>query len=309
SAVSSDLPIIIKNGYIRNFIGDGLATATSAASLVVHNVHVDDCLDGIDSIGTANLIDCSARNCAGDGIRINSSGRSAVVRCIAENNALDGIQIDNGSARDCSAFLNGAAGFLSGSDTTLSGCVSQNNITGFSTSAGATLDNCVASINTGSGFACSTSTTLINCAARSNGSIGFITSNGSAFENCSARLNTLEGFVTGAGSVVTNCVAASNQEDGFQLNSDTRIFNCAADGNGTAGANFAGIRGSSDTTIDSCTVTDNPTGIIGGNGGFVTRCAAAGNTTPYDMTGTDHGLIITPAGGFTSSNAWANISY
>ncbi len=310
SGADNELPVVIRNGFVRNFTGDGISTSNSDVPLVVHNVHVVDCLTGIDSVGPAQFVDCVVRNCAGDGFRISSSGIGLIARCVAEDNGSDGFQLDNAVARDCVATNNVDRGFTVSQDSLLIGCVATLNFNGFVASAGSTFKDCLAASNTVTGFTGSFSSSFTDCVARNNGDDGFIAGNGATFTGCTARLNGAAGFDAGTANVFTNCAAVNNDGDGFNLNSDCRINFCVADNNGSGGPTFAGIRGSSDCTIDSCTVTDNPTGIISGVGALVIRNAAAGNTTAnYDIVNSDHGAIIAPAGVFNSSNSFANLSY
>ncbi|MEM7754502.1 MAG: right-handed parallel beta-helix repeat-containing protein [Planctomycetota bacterium] len=310
SVSGNELPVVVKNGFVRNFTGDGVNTSSSNNTLVVENVHVVDCNSGIASLGPAQIRDCVVRNCAADGFRISSTGIGLIVGCIAESNGSDGFQLDNAVARDCVATNNADRGFNVSLDSLLIGCVATLNFNGFVASTGSTFKDCLAASNDVTGFTASTASSFTDCVARNNGDDGFIAANGVTFDGCTARQNGNQGFDAGAANVFTNCAAVNNAGDGFALNSDCRINFCVADNNGAGDATAAGIRGSSDCTIDSCTVTDNPTGIISGVGALVIRNTAAGNTTAnYDIASSDHGAIVAPAGSFSTSNSFANISY
>ncbi len=237
---------------------------------------------------------------------ITNANSVVAVDCVSHGNTQEGFfSTDPVTLVNCHAVENSDLGFQLDNDASLEGCVArQNGDVGFLTGQSATLSRCIASENAANGINTSANSTIESCSAYLNDGFGIATSLNCAITNSASRDNTSHGFFVGAGSSVHNCAANINDGDGFQLQSDARLTHCTADGNVGAG-----IRGTSDTVIDSCNVTDNSTGIIAGAGGLVVRCFAAGNSANYDMTAADHGAIISPVGVFTTTNAFANISY
>lgn len=309
SGVSTGLPVVIKNGNIRAFDGDGINIPNGNAAVVIENVHVVDCNNGFKINCPVIMEKCIARDNAGTGIRFNGDAKSTVTKCIANRNGEHGIFGNNGTIRDSAAVLNAQAGFKLLRDVILIGCFAEQNASGFEAGDRAAFDSCVAGFNATDGFFAESLVVFTNCLASSNGGRGFRTNVASVVSNCTSRLNDSDGFFVGNSSVITACTSFNNGREGFRIGFDCRVTDCNADNNGRLVADGAGFRGSGGTTIDSCNATDNDIGFVGGTGGLVIRCTAAGNTTNYNMAGTDHGAIISPAGSFTSTNAFANISY
>ncbi len=285
SAAGDGGTVVITGGMIRDFAGDGISTTDVEVNLVIRDVHIADCRIGINVAGSAEISGCSARDCTVDGFEV--SGVVTMDSCRALNNGSDGFDLGSGAVRDCVA--------------------SENAADGFDVSSEITLENCVARTNGSNGFEVGSASLIESCVALNNGGHGFSTLGTCVVSGSSARGNQGSGFIIGSANSVTGCTAGGNREDGFTLGVDCRISDSNADGSNLTG--FAGIRGANDVTIDSCTVTDNATGIIAGSGSLVMRCAAAGNTTNYDMTGAVYGSIVTSAGSFATSNAFANIGY
>lgn len=287
------------------------------SSGAVQNCMVSECLEGFDfSGGTGDedsvvALNCSATQC---GTGFTSIDAVSLKNCSATQSTNRGFRMGNGSIlSSCVASGTDGDGFEvpNGANTFLNCTAIRSTAAGYDAASGSIFTTCNARLNSGAGFDTGNNASLTGCVADGNGGDGFDVGNGCVLRGCTATANSSSGFDTGASCRIVDCTAYVNSEDGFTLSSDNRISDCVADGNGggIGGGEFAGVRGASDTTIDSCTATDNPTGIIGGSGGLIIRCAAAGNQTNYDLGSSDHGEIISPAGGFSEANAFANISY
>ena len=307
SASDDDRPVVIRNGFVRNFTGDGVATSSSGDRVIIEGVHVSETFRGFDILGPAIVRNCTARNCSDIGVALNDG---TVENVLSEDNLGIGIRVATATLSDCFARGNADSGFSVSLGGVLRDCIAEaNGGLGFLAGASYSLSGCVAVSNASDGIRTGSGASIASCEALSNGQNGIVCGFGSTLSGCASRTNTFDGFSIGAGSSAISCVATGNQQDGFELGSDVRVFQCTADGNGTSGTGFTGFRGNSDTTIDSCTATDNPNGIIGGTGGLVIRCSAAGNSVNFFLTGADFGEIISPAGQITTSNPFANISY
>ncbi|MEL7473217.1 MAG: right-handed parallel beta-helix repeat-containing protein [Planctomycetota bacterium] len=282
-------PVIVRNEAVVGFTDEGVLANSSDNTVQINTVHVRACGIGFRVFGAAILKDCTARACDGDGFETASLFQTTFNRCHALNNTGDG--------------------FRALSTATLTSCTARRNANGFNLGEVMVAAHCAATDNTLSGYVTGKGATLTACVARDNGGGGLVAGEACVFRDCLARANTLDGFLVGAGSSIDACTATTNGEDGFALGFDCRISNSSAEGNGSAGSDFAGIRGNSDCTIDHNTATDNPTGMIAGGGALLIRNTAAGNTTAYDTAGARFGLVITPGAGFSEPNSFANIAY
>lgn len=86
--------------------GTGIVAGASSA---VKNSHAAECDVGIAASNRCEVLDCSANNNDGDGIRVDSE--SAVVRCTANQNSEDGIEATTGvNIMHCTCNDNGYIG-------------------------------------------------------------------------------------------------------------------------------------------------------------------------------------------------------
>ena len=284
----NNAPIVIKNGFIRNFFSDGVfySNPNPTGALVVEGVHVIECGgDGIDTFGSVIVRNRSARACGGDGFTHRPGVKGTYDNCIAEL---------NGQGFDVAY-------------STLSNCLADNNTTGFFVNNSA-LNSCAASNSAGSGIVASGASAINGCIATDNGSDGIIGSSGSTIMNCVARGNNT-GISSGDGSTVANSTSSQNNGSGFSIGDGSRATNCTAEGNGLSGNGF-GFLAATGSTIDSCTARNNPFGFSASPGALIIRCTASGNTTNYAIAAAAHGAIISLGfGAFSEPNSFANIEY
>lgn len=284
----NNAPVVIKNGFIRDFFSDGVfySNLNSTGVLVVEGVHVNECGgDGIDTFGSVIVRNSSARGCGGDGFTHRPGVKGTYDNCIAEF---------NGQGFDVAY-------------STLSNCLADNNTTGFFVN-NSTLNSCAASNSTGSGIVASGPSVIEGCIATDNGSDGIFGSTGSTIMNCVARGNNT-GISSDNGSTVAHSTSSQNNGSGFSIGDGSRATNCTAEGNGLSGNGF-GFLASTRSVIDSCTAQNNPFGFSAPPGALVIRCTASGNTTNYVIGAAAHGTIISlGSGAFSEPNSFANIEF
>ncbi|MEL7471856.1 MAG: hypothetical protein AAGK04_00945 [Planctomycetota bacterium] len=324
-------PVVIKNGFVSNFAGDGVTSSSTNVQLILDNVQVSICGIGFDltcpavatncaAIGNtshgfnvpvyATLSNCMSRSNVGNGFEADAG---SITGCVAGNNGLNGFLVGQPAPEDaivlsdCTAAVNSFDGFAGAGPAALQNCMAANNNSdGFTLALNSSLTNCLAIGNSSIGISSGPGSALNNCTALSNSGTGINASTGSTLANCASRTNGAAGFSLGAGSNASHCTATSNTDNGFTLSSDCRVTFCNADQNAAIG-----IQGTSDTVIDSCSATDNVTGIVAGSGGLLIRSTAAGNTTAnFNIGGATYGPVITTgAGAVVTTNPFSNISF
>ena len=285
------------NGFIINQIG-----VNNVAGITIGDV----------PSGVVVIRNGTIRNFRGRGV----SSTFANTRVILENVHIENCGDDGAFIRgdadivNSTAHANGGSGFRVDGTARVSGLrATENVVTGIVVEAGVVTES-IARDNGSNGFSLggividAGSVIAVNCFAKNNDSRGFFATDPVTLVNCHSAENGINGFQLDNDASLEGCIARQNGNVGILAGQSATLSRCIASENATNG-----IRGSSDTVIDSCSVTDNVTGIVAGTGGLVIRCFAAGNSTNYDMTSADHGAIITPAGAFTSTNAFANIAY
>ena len=296
------------------------APASSTHAISVGGGSIEDCLvraiegDGY-VLGAGVISGCRAEQCTGRGFAVGSGAfvastidRSTAVGC-------DGIGFDigcPGSVTGCVSQRNGGAGFAGVTGVVFASCVADENAgDGFVGGRGAVFEACSATDNGVHGFNTESARgcAFVSCSAYSNGREGFRSGIGTSLIGCTASDNEECGFSSGAGAVYESCIASLNDGDGFALGFNNRITdsNASNNGGGPLGGGGAGIRASSDCTIDGNSATDNPVGIQGDNGAIIVRNTVSGNGTGIDLAGATGGPIATdPA---ATSNPWANFDF
>jgi parallel beta-helix repeat protein len=174
----------------------------------------------------------------------------------------------------------------------------------------ATIENCTAFDNRYSGFKISGDSVLRGCTAIFNWNNGFELDSSTAIA-CSSSANEQAGFRLGGLCVVSTCASTGNTGDGFYLTGDDSLLErCMARSNGSGG-DGAGIHltsFASGNRIDGNQVCENDRGIqVEGDGNFIVRNSASGNSTNFLITGTQTiGPIITATGTIATDSPWAN---
>lgn len=284
--------VIVRNGVVRGWGGDGIDAADDT-NVVVVNV--------------------AASDNGGDGIRVGPA--SVVTGCTSTGNTGDGIALGEGaSAENCSARGNGATGIRAdpaGGATPAGGCsivncnAADNTGDGFLAS-NSVLSVCTSNYNGGNGFNVP-NCTVTDAEARNNGQNGFLTGN-STLARCIGRTNMLDGFLCNEGTLLEGCVARGNSGDGIQCDKEVTVRFCHVEDNFSG----VGIRViGTDCRLEANTLLNNGVnGILigaGATGNTVFRNSASGHATNYSIVaGNDFGPIGSAA---SATSPWANIQH
>ncbi len=150
ATVTNSSNVTVRNGIIRNWGGDGIDFASTAA---VSNVRIEGILTASNAV-----------------VGIRTSSQATIINCSARGNTSTGI--------------------IAGSNSLIINCTANGNATGFSTSFSCSIFNSSAYQNSGIGFSTSSANVISNCAAGFNTSHGFSIVNGSHITNCTALANS-----------------------------------------------------------------------------------------------------------------------
>lgn len=289
-SANSDVPVVIRNGTIRDFTGAPGVRVGADALARIEGVSVTNCAIGFECSGTTTLTDCYAVGNAGYGFSSTSLFvKTIVTRCVAQTNGDDGFHLGRTVITDSLGERNAGDGIWTGPY--------------------ATVTRCIADDNGGHGILCGGTSTLSHCKSVQSGQIGFALGTSSTVEHCVARFSGQMGFRLLGESVVTFCAATQNTEKGFliEVSDNTLITNCVADSNGVSGG-FAGIECDSNAVVDANVVTDNGRGIRASAGSFVVRNRASGNSVAnYDLGTASAGPISSDPS--TATSPWANFEF
>lgn len=198
--------VVVRNGAIRNwkqaiqhFLG---------GSIVVEDVHAYGSLLIQFDLQNATAVRCSAEEGLSTGFFVAGG---MLVDCLAKNNAGNGFTINNSStiARGCSAIGNDSGGFNLGQGIA-ENCRAESNTGNGFTNPG-TMTNCTSFSNSGDGVSVSFSGVVRGCDIGSNGSDGIAVSSGSRIEGNSIFGNNAHGVnCTGSRTTIVNNSISSN---------------------------------------------------------------------------------------------------
>lgn len=305
-------------------VGDDAIFANSGISgLTVRNGIISDWVkEGVDGFYSngCTLESLQVRNSvAGYGL---ITGTGSIIRnCAVSGSAVGIVTTPDCAVIDCTAQGNTSGGFLLGSGSTATRCAASASTTapapGFSCADGVTLANCTARANNGYGIDASNDCTITQCT--SVGNVGGIrVANGGVISASTASRNTgAYGIVvTGAGTTIQGCTVDSNSLDGIRVASNCLVLQntCNANGN-VVGSPGSGIfTTGSGNRLDSNLTTNNLfVGIaLNGSNNFMVRNLATGNIAgPNQLIAGNRWaqIINNPAGGFVSTDPWANVQY
>ncbi len=225
-------------------------------------------------------------------------------RLTVEGNAGKGLAAGTACAViACLAVDNGDDGIFTNSGCLVAQCVANSNDQdGFDISVGCEVVDCVATSNAVSGLFGIQAIALRNFVARSNGSHGAQVGEGSDVSGAVLRQNGGDGVRAAASCTVSGCTATNNAGDGVRVSSNCRVAqnHCAANGTGGdgAGVHATGTR----NVIDANTLVNNsPRGLDVDNApNTITRNAATGSATNYDIAAGNDAAPITTAALMTS---------
>ncbi|MEO0716354.1 MAG: hypothetical protein AAFY58_05120, partial [Planctomycetota bacterium] len=127
-------PVVIRDGTVRRFSGNGFDSSASFVDVHVADVHVEQCRDGFDVAGDALIERSSATFCDRVGFQNAPSSVIAISHCFAVANGAAGFALDNASIRSSAARNNQGVGFDCGRNSTVANCLARFNELGFSAS-------------------------------------------------------------------------------------------------------------------------------------------------------------------------------
>ena len=306
--------LVLRNGKVRGWGSVGVAAGNVNGEF--SELQVSQNGNAGLSCGTASLLNrCLAFTNGGSGI--SASDNSRVVDCLAYRNTGIGFSLGNAcSIRGCAAELNGGNGIQCGYPSVVADCaVLGNGGIGINASGAAAISSCTARNNLSDGFAVGPGSTVTASSACANGNWGFNLVSGIQISSCAAYVNTNGGFYCGGYGQISHCTASANLSHGIQTGINTFVLEnqCTYNGNGTAIG--AGIYVDFGTCrIEGNNLTGNHQGILCTNASavnnFIIRNSATGNTTNYQISGTQIiGPIVTATGTITTNNPWANFSF
>jgi hypothetical protein len=237
SAIHGGDDLLVRNGRIRGWPGDGVAAGAAA---------VIESLD-IVSIGGSCI----------------TAGEQTQVRKCRVGAGNYGIVVTNNSVVDScisigNTVANPGAGIVTGSFGTVFDCASSYNTgSGIGTGDGSNISRCVASNNHGAaGIQVGSGCVVTDSIGRNNGTA----TSGS-------------GIAANAGTTIAHCTVSGNKGYGVFTNDTATIAGCTSLANSSSGGFGIGIRTGSDSSISGCTVNGN----TGDGIQFINRCLISGN--------------------------------
>jgi len=283
--------VTIKNGFIRNWDGDGIKLSSHHAH--VFNMTVKGC-DGIGiNVGPGSIVRNSTVEGSG-GAGIQTAANCNLTNCVSSGNGTQGVLLgDSCHISDCIASFNGTDGFHIGDGLgpLFMGCVligstaADNGGSGFAMGDGNRLTDCTALRNGVYGFMLGDEANdLGGCVAFSNGDTGFWGDSGflnNAAHHCTASFN---GFGAGAGDGFLNiqrindCSAIDNAGNGIVITTGTCI-NSVANENATSmlsagiGSGIVAV----DSTVIHCEAFGNADDGISAMSSIIKACTVNGN--------------------------------
>lgn len=283
--------IVIRNGFVRQWGGDGIEISATDSEIRVENVRSTQNAIGINcsGLGRHAIVNCVASENVSAGIFI----ADYISGCSATGNGSFGIKSDFGGVIvDSIAVRNGGPGFSSVGGT-VSRCMSSSNANGYE-GGSTTFDACTAYSNNGDGFTVSASVITGSTASNNTGN-GFSASGSATITDCVAAGNDGNGFLVNASANVQRCTARLNGLNGIQAGSAGIIMGNQCGTNGQAAAGGAGILITGiDTRVEGNNVTTTDRGIqVTGTGNIIVRNTCSGNTTDWVIAANNiYGPII-----------------
>jgi len=276
--ISVDNVTIDLNGH--SLMGPGKSTGTSGSgiyivatryNIAIHNGTVLDWRqDGINGQNSANSQFENLR-CYNNGLRGLYAGfGSRVVGNTCYQNADAGIRTNNGCYINGNACSNNAgSGLYAGLGSTVSGNSCKNNTNeGIYAEAACQISNNSCHANDAEGIQVAGSGTIVN-------------------NSCASNLGS--GIYAGASFIYgNNCLY--NLGDGILASSNSKVVNNNCVSNGYTSGDGAGINvAGSDSCVENNLVTGNDRGIDcnPGTGNYIASNRASGNTTNYDILGSN----------------------
>lgn len=205
--------ILVRNGTVRDFAGDGIDLRDSDGS-VIENVRAQSCGEFGLRVGKGGIV----RDCA---VSSNSTGIGGLVGCLIVNctsraNTNDGINVGEGSTvTACVSLANGGDGINTGNNSTITSCTIQSNGGNGVTASRSSVIDCTAARNAGDGISVTDDSYVARNNCDSNGNNGdgagiHVLSGDSRIEGNNVTNNDRGIDVDGGGNIVIKNSAFSN---------------------------------------------------------------------------------------------------
>ena len=223
-AASSLTNIEVRNGSVKNWSHDGVATVNSASSRVV----------GVRAEGNAEA-----------GIRTGS--QSEVTGCVSRSNKFGITANTAATIHRCTAAQNTGVGIAANWASSITECVSrENGGVGINVEFNCRVSGCVAYVNGAAGIEANDSCRVVECTASANVGDGIAVNSRSTIHRCLSSDNTGDGLeVRVSNCTISECTSVSNNENGIRARHQCLVEQnyCAQNGLTTLGA---GIRTAND---------------------------------------------------------------
>jgi len=308
--VENSLNCIIRNGAIKNALGDAIRLTTSVSHSLIHSIDCSNVGCGI-SVGDANpytiLKSCRVTDMDSSGFFVGGD-YTILIDCVAEDGEEEavGFFVNSDSVgaclKDCKArdldkgfVVDAGAECVQLSHCAAIGCF----IIGFECD-GLQVEcvACVAQVNAGAGFSIAGSGCILrNCASQANEGAGFsIAGPSCALRDCSVTSGGGTGFlISGAHSMLRGCTASELSSDGFGVSSDyNSLRDCVSSGNADEddinGFTIAGDK----NVIQGCHALDNDQHgfeVSGDDNKIISNCAIGNGDTGFEDDGDDNGFF------------------
>jgi parallel beta-helix repeat protein len=248
---------------------------------------------------------------------------SSQARIILKNLTLHGFKLSGictvyGVTVHNSQALENGTGFSLGENSIVIGCVAKDNSSiAIFTKGGSIIDHCVA-VGNGDGIVAYGGSVVSGCSVVQNFSAssasGISVGEGSLVVRCTVSDNSstnasfyFNGIEAQSYSTVRDCVVKENDGDGIKTDDDSLVVGNLCSGNGADKGNAGILVMGHDCRIEGNNCTDNGYGIkVDGNGNFIVKNTASGNTTNYLINTGSHYRISTS---LTGADAWDNFEF
>lgn len=276
--------IVIRNGNLREWGGDGIDLGTETA--ITSFVEGVSCfLNGGAGVTVGNfcVVDrCLVDNCGGRGVA--GAIACTVSRCVVSVSGLSGFDLGDSSTISESSARNSNNGFRLDGGCSARNCTAlSNTVSGFQISSG-TITDCVANQNGGNGILAGPSCTISRCTAQQNELSGIRADLGSVISGCAAGFNKQQGIITAGGCLIVDSVCRSNDLDGIQVSTGCTVRGNTSTSNGATG-DGAGIHATgTNNRIEANACNSADRGIdVDSPGNVVIRNTCSGNTVNWDI--------------------------
>ena len=310
--------VLVRNGTIRGWAGDGVDAANTSNSRFENLRISNNGLIGINVGSGGTVSGCSVQGSSATGI---ATGDGCVVKdCVSKDNtggSSDGIATANDcTVSGCAASHNGRYGINTLGGCTISGgTASTNNAGGIQADDGCLISHCNVERNGTTGIGCGGGNLVEHCTARNNAADGIATGDGSRVAGCTSSVNGLRGVSTGHHCTISGCTIDSNTGSGVTFGRYSAVIenNCVGNGNG---GSTAGIL----TVFEYSRIEGNHLAVnvangikVNGPGNLIIKNSVTGANPASNYVvvatsflGPTNNLI---GGVITNQNPWANFSY